>query len=85
MTARPTEAEIAADCRRATSLLLHHLNDDVEGVGAVLRESGEDGRAIELVLAVLDLIVFLVPRLDSDKGREALQRAILTLATQEAP
>lgn len=74
---------VTTDCRRAVALLLHHIDDHPSGVAAVLQDAAEDGRSVDLVLALLDLITSIAPHIESELGRQILQATIMRLAERE--
>lgn len=75
--------ETAGDCRRASALMLHHLDDDTDGVDAIVTEAAELDRFFPLLLAVLDQTLAIVPALDSEHGRKVLRRGTARLAHLE--
>ena len=46
----------AGDCRRAAAIAVHHANRSVEGINALVAETKERNRAVELPHAVHDVL-----------------------------
>jgi len=71
------------DCRRAAAFLRHYAANDAPGVCAVLAETAESQRWVELLLSLAQLCVVLQPGLQSEPGLTALQDMIMALAEAE--
>ncbi len=61
----------AGDARRACALLLHYAENNTAGVTAVLQETAQTGRLVELILEVLHISVTLQPELRSEPNANA--------------
>ena len=70
----------AADARRAAALIAHHGVRDEEGMNALINESIECERFVELLVAVLLIYDSTVPILHSDVGIKVIRRVIVDLA-----
>jgi hypothetical protein len=73
----------AADCRRATALVVHYGAQNLEGVDAVLKEAVTVNRVMPLITSVLDLHESVVPLLLTQDGLACLTQMIYTLADDE--
>lgn len=75
---------LTADTRRASALMAHHLQNNADGVMAVLDEAEAEGRSSGLLLALLDLAVFFSPVLrDTDAAVDLLRCGAVRLAGME--
>ncbi len=71
------------DARRAAVFLRHYCAGDPAGVCAVLAETAESQRWVELLLCLAQLAVVVQPVLVSEPGLAALSDIILELAGAE--
>lgn len=71
------------DARRAAVFLRHYCAGDPAGVCAVLAETAESQRWVELLLCFAQLAVVVQPVLVSEPGLAALQDIVLELAGAE--
>lgn len=77
------DARLATDTRRASVLMAHHIEDNAQGVAAILQEAAEQGRSIDLVIALADLALFCSPLLRQPDAADALRAGAAKLATRE--
>ncbi len=62
----------AGDARRASALTIHHRQGSTAGLVEIVRETCENGRATELVLAILEIHRSAIVQLRSEVGLEYL-------------
>ncbi len=73
----------AADCRRATSLVIHYGRQDVDGVNAVIREAADVDRVTLLIANVVDLHHQIVPVLLTPDGIACLSQLVYALSEDQ--
>ena len=75
----------AGDCRRACSILVHHSQNDLDGVNALLQEAADTGRVTELVFAILDAYQGITPVLLTAIGMACLSQTVHGFASPDNP
>jgi hypothetical protein len=78
-----TPAETAGFARRATALLIHFGEGDIDGIRAVLEECRTGADTTYLVIAVLGLIEHLAPQTFTPAGMAIVRDVVADLARQE--
>ena len=73
----------AGDLRRAAALTVHYGRSNEDGVKALFRETAEQGRVMQLILAMLALNDEVVPLLYTDAGLTILSAHVMRLAGLE--
>lgn len=73
----------AGDCRRAAAIAVHHGNRSVEGINALVIESKELGRGIELVQATHDVLNIAASAILTTRGMLTLHAAFRSVANNE--
>ena len=73
----------AGDNRRATALVVHYGNDNLDGVNAILREAVEVDRVSLLIANVVDLHDQIVPILLTEDGIACLSQMMYSLAEDQ--
>lgn len=79
-TETPMTNPLAADCRRASALVLNYGRRDHAGVNAILQESAEVDRVTDLIVATLSLFQSVVPVFVTEYGMHAMGQVVLGLA-----
>ncbi len=70
-------------CRRAAALLVHHANQDGQGIAAVLEEVDDSDEGVALVMALLELYNLLLPELRTPKAIAMMQDFTARVAARE--
>ena len=70
----------AGDCRRATALVCHYGNQNLDGVNEILKEAVAVNRVTPLITSVLDLHGSMGPLLHTQDGLACLTQMIYSLA-----
>ena len=73
----------AGDCRRATALVCHYGNQNLDGVNEILKEAVAVNRVTPLITSVLDLHESMGPLLHTQDGLACLTQMIYSLADKE--
>lgn len=73
----------AGDCRRATALVCHYGNQNLDGVNEILKEAVTVKRVTPLITSVLDLHESIGPLLHTPDGLACLTQMIYSLAEKE--
>lgn len=71
------------DCRRASRLVAHYGNDNVDGINTVLAEACDDNAVTPLILGLLHLYYTVTPVVFTPVGMSALQQSVLDFAARE--
>lgn len=75
---------VITDSRRAVALMAHHLADNAAGVIHIIEDAEADDREPGLLIALLDLAVYLSPALqDKERAKVYLQRAAALMYEHE--
>ncbi len=70
-------------CRRAAALLVHHANQDGQGIAAVLQEVADSDEGVALVMGLLNLYDVLLPELRTPAAIAMMQDFTARVAARE--
>ncbi len=78
-----TEDDVPSACRRAAALLVHHANQDGQGIAAVLQEVDDSDEGVALVMGLLNLYDLLLPELRTPAAIAMMQDFTARVAARE--